>query len=242
MKYKIVLAITAIIFAVAGVGLYGIDTFKDFALVKDSEVLSKTREEQLSSLQQVVTPLKEQAIAAGVQPLNSNMEIAEQVKQIEGCSLLNITAQSYDSTGVELIDVLATSKIEDVAYFTDTVEAMVFLLEINDIEKMGKSLGQTVVPFDYVDIQTNNQILVLRTSTVKMNDNTVPQNNAVTSTESAFSFNSTERSDTMSNAMPAEEDTAEENPIEEDSFDPIIVPPDAVEEVNETEIFEMEVE
>lgn len=176
MKYKIFLVLAMVLFAVFGFNEVTScwHVYKELKAIVDQ---CETKSNTLKALQASNLQIEEDLNTQGIVLPNSNQEVAEQISSLDGASLISITAQRQESGSTNLIDITTIDNITDVSFFTNTVDKMLFTLEINDYEKMFVSLSRVNVNFDYIDVSKDTSLLVLRVNTI---DGSPTSNDAVT--------------------------------------------------------------
>lgn len=162
-------------------------------------------ERDVQALSENIETAKCQLDNTGKTFLLNNAGIAGQVLQLQGATNTAITAQTViDGT---LTDIVSVASIDDVSYFTESVEYMQFDFDIIDLAGFINSVKESTVIWDYVSIDTVNSKAIVRVAAAKSDVKTY-ENASEDTTKSATPSDIINQDNTIGGAL-------EQNPATE---------------------------
>lgn len=132
-------------------------TFNSYTEVKKVE---EEYSEKKVALEENISNEKAALDTAGKNFLLDNVKIAEKVLELQGCNLIAITAQTVIDG--KLSDIVSVSTIEDVSYFTESVEYMQFNFNVSDYATFMGSIKESSIVWEYVSVDINASTAILR--------------------------------------------------------------------------------
>lgn len=98
-----------------------------------------------------------------------NTAIAEAIANFSGGKLESITA--FKGAGSEAVDIIEVSKPSDVAYFTKAIDGMRFSVKYSSLNKFLKSLQNSGISSDNLEIDVNKKRLTFTVDTIFSDNN-----------------------------------------------------------------------
>lgn len=162
MKYKIFLCLAAIVFVGFG-ARFSSQAVNDYQDYKDLQTMESMKTGTYEQLQQQLSGYNESLRASSIVLPESNVDIIREVGALKGLHLLTVTAQDYDSVNAIYTDVVTIENSEDAQYFTNTIDKMLFVLQVDDMETALSAIANSPVVYDYLSFSADNATLILRT-------------------------------------------------------------------------------
>lgn len=180
----------------------GIKQFSSYTAIKlEEDQLGKQIPAAQEEARQCETVLQELPLSQ----FQTNSSMVASLLNTDKLSLVQITAQAKDSTG-NYSNVVSVDNVDDVAFFTNTIDRMVVTLQYENLEEAYAYISSCSVPFSYIEFNSEDKTIVLYLIPVTIgnsdisNELTAPTDtqNSVSDTQTSSEANETVDGESMS--------------------------------------------
>ena len=153
--------------AVAFVGVLAIGvitvptSLNNLKSIQSSKAYSVTLQEKVNSLNNNADSLRANLEQQGAVICTSNYDIASAISLLGSAKITKIAAQKTIDSG-EYYDIVTVDNVDDVSYFTSSVECMLFTLKSTDVNATLSALNNAGLLFDYIDVNYKTKIIQIR--------------------------------------------------------------------------------
>ena len=129
--------------------------------IQSSKAYSVTLQEKVNSLNNNADSLRANLEQQGAVICTSNYDIASAISLLGSAKITKIAAQKTIDSG-EYYDIVTVDNVDDVSYFTSSVECMLFTLKSTDVNATLSALNNAGLLFDYIDVNYKTKIIQIR--------------------------------------------------------------------------------
>lgn len=160
------IAITILLcISAAAAAILGLPNYKEANAIKAAtdDLVSQTDGMQMT-IDQYNQQLQE---AYSDSEYTTNTELINAILHFKGSKLISVTAEASNSIGI-LDTVLTVNKIDDVAFFTNTIDYMLIVVKYSNFNRAFKNLASLPISYNFLEFDTTAKTVSIRVRTVSI--------------------------------------------------------------------------
>lgn len=164
IKFSTILLIGSIVVT----GVFGIPKMQELVKLSQKEKIVETETTNLKAQLEKIEPELENLKTLYGESLTTNLDLAKTVESLGGSKISSIT--SLITRDDELFECAEVSTVDDVQFFNDSTEQMLFKLKVNNMEKFIGDLNRTALSIRKFDLNQKKQEAKLWISTISYSE------------------------------------------------------------------------
>lgn len=176
--------LTAVILLVGfGIGCY------QYMRMNEQITVNAQLKAQESTVTSEIDSYNKQLSSLKISQVASNTDLVSDVLNTDCGKIVTITALAKDSSG-EYAPIISVDNVDDVAFFTNTVEAIAVSLQYEDFNKAYEYAASLPYPYSSVNFDTTTKIMTIRLLPITAGSSDI--DNELTATPSSETVPATE--------------------------------------------------